>query len=160
LKIQLFVSLFMILASKRTIKNLLRKHDIRPSKKLGQNFLIDKIALKKIVIAAKLSSEDTILEIGPGLGTLTMKSREMCIILKQNLKDYKNVEIINQDILEVRLPTFYVGSRTSHIKIVANLPYYITSPVIRKFLEVKNPPKEMILMVQKEVAQRIVTENH
>ncbi len=150
------------------MKEILKKYKIRPLKRLGQNFLIDKRVLENIVNAANLSSKDIVLEIGPGLGVLTIelakrvkkviaieKDRRMCEILKKVLKNYKNVEIINKDILDV-------GYSTSHIetyKLVANLPYYITSPVIRKFLEI-NPPtggklKLMILMVQKEVAQRI-----
>jgi len=148
------------------MKEILKKHKIRPLKRLGQNFLIDKRVLEKIVNAANLSSKDIVLEIGPGLGVLTIelakrvkkviaieKDRRMCEILKKVLKDYKNVEIINADILKIENCKLKIG------KLVANLPYYITSPVIRKFLEI-NPPtggklKLMILMVQKEVAQRI-----
>lgn len=148
----------------RTMREIFKQYNIKPSKKLGQNFLIDKSILKKIINAANLSSDDIVLEIGPGLGVLTIelakrvkkviaieKDRRMCEILKKVLKNYKNVEIINKDILDV-------GHSTSHIetyKLIANLPYYITSPVIRKFLETKNKPKLMILMVQKEVGQRI-----
>lgn len=152
----------MDLTSEKTIKELFRKHNIKPSKHLGQNFLIDKSVLRKIIETADLSSKDTILEIGPGLGILTIelakkakqviaveKDKRMCEILKEVLKDYKNVKIINQDALSYEL-------RVTSYKLIANLPYYITSPVIRKFLETENPPKETILMVQKEVAQRIV----
>lgn len=160
----------MDLASKKTIKELLRKYNIKPSKRLGQNFLIDKIVLRKIIETANLSTKDTILEIGPGLGILTIelakkakqviaveKDKRMCEILKEVLKDYKNIKIINQDILSYKL-------QTTSYKLIANLPYYITSLVIRKFLEnppvggppAGKPPKETILMVQKEVAQRIV----
>ncbi len=146
------------------MKEIFKQYNIKPSKKLGQNFLVDRGVLKKIIHAANLNSDDIVLEIGPGLGVLTIelakrvkkviaieKDRRMCEILKKVLKNYKNVEIINKDILDV-------GYSTSHIetyKLVANLPYYITSPVIRKFLEAKNNPRLMILMVQKEVAQRI-----
>jgi len=158
----------MDLASKKTIKELLRKYNIKPSKRLGQNFLIDKSVLRKIIETANLSTKDTILEIGPGLGILTIelakktkqviaveKDKRMCEILKEVLKDYKNVKIINQDILDTKYKI-----QNTRYKLVANLPYYITSPVIRKFLEINppagEPPKETILMVQKEVAQRIV----
>jgi len=140
---------------------------IKPKKRLGQNFLVDKNVLNKIIEAANLSLKDIVLEIGPGTGILTIelakrtkkviaveKDRELCAMLKENLKNYKNVEIINADILGVRPPI--LGGRTPKYKIVANLPYYITSPVIRKFLEAENPPQSMILMVQKEVAQRII----
>lgn len=152
----------MDLASKKTIKELLRKYNIKPSKRLGQNFLIDKSVLRKIIETANLSPKDTILEIGPGLGILTIelakqakkvmaveKDRKVCKILKEILRDYKNVKIINQDVLSYEL-------QVTNYKLIANLPYSITSPVIRKFLETENPPKETILMVQKEVAQRIV----
>jgi len=147
------------------MREVLGRHGFHFSKSLGQNFLIDKIALKKIVIAAKLSSEDTILEIGPGLGTLTIelakkakkvisveKDKKICEVLADILsnRNIQNIQIINQDVLDSKFQIL-----DSKYKIVSNLPYYITSPVIRKFLEVKNPPKEMILMVQKEVAQRI-----
>ncbi len=145
-------------------KQLLKKYGLRPSKRLGQNFLIDEDILKKIIQAAGLSSIDTVLEIGPGLGILTFelakqvkkvmaveKDKRMCKILRENLKDYKNVEIVNKDILDLGYQVSYIK-----YKLVANIPYYITSPVIRKFLETKNPPKLMVLMVQKEVAQRIV----
>jgi len=146
------------------MKEILKKYKIRPLKRLGQNFLLNREVLRKIIQAAEFSPKDIVLEVGPGLGVLTIelakrvkkviaieKDRRMCEILKKVLKNYKNVEIINKDILDV-------GYSTSHIetyKLVANLPYYITSPVIRKFLEAKNKPKLMILMVQKEVAQRI-----
>lgn len=146
------------------MKEILKKYNIQPSKKLGQNFLIDKSILKKIIEAGDLKSDNVILEIGPGLGILTLelakqvkkviaveKDKRMCKILRENLKDYKNVEIVNKDILDLGYQVSYIK-----YKLVANIPYYITSPVIRKFLETKNPPKLMVLMVQKEVAQRIV----
>ena len=151
----------------RTVKKLLKKYDIYPSKRLGQNFLIDKGVFQKIIKAAGLSKNDIVLEIGPGIGNLTLelakevkkvvaieKDKKMCEALKEVLNDLdiKNVEIINQDILKIN--TKYKTLNTKY-KLVANLPYYITSPIIRKFLEMKNQPKEMILMVQKEVAKRI-----
>jgi len=155
----------MNLASQVVVKDLLRKYNIRPFKGFGQNFLISENILKKIVVAANISPEDTILEIGPGIGTLTIelakkvkkvlaieKDQKMVEILKETLKDFNNVKIINADILKSNIQ--HLISNIQY-KVVANLPYNITSPVIRKFLESKNPPKEMILMVQKEVAQRI-----
>ncbi len=162
----------MDLISPKTIKELLSKYETRPSKGLGQNFLIDKAILNKIILAADIESSDTILEVGPGVGTLTQelaemageviaveKDKTMVEILQETLKDFsaqggsasggKNIEIIQGDILttELQLPKNY--------KLVANIPYYLTSPLIRKFLECDNPPSEMILMLQKEVAQRI-----
>lgn len=152
----------MDLTSKSTIKKILKKHNMRPSKRLGQYFLIDKEVLGKIVESASLAKKATVIEIGPGIGTLTErlakiagkvigveKDKRMCQILKETLKDYKNIEIVNQDIL-----TYKIKNLKTY-KLVGNLPYYITSPVIRKFLESKFPPKEMVLLVQKEVAQRI-----
>ncbi len=146
--------------------------NIKPLKYLGQNFLTDKKVVKKIIKTADLKSTDTVLEIGPGLGALTKelvkkvkqvivceKDPKMCQILKQTLKDFKNIEIINGDILKFQIPNYKLQinskSKTQNYKIVANLPFYITAPIIRKFLETKFPPKEMVLLVQKEVAQRI-----
>lgn len=153
----------MDLTSKKFIKNLLKKYNIYPSKILGQNFLISKEVLEKILDAANLKSKDVVLEIGPGIGTLTKelakkakqviaieKDSKMIKILKETLRDLKNIELIQEDILK------YDFKSQVPYKIVANLPYYITSPVLRKFLEIDSKPKEMILMVQKEVAQRIV----
>ncbi len=162
----------MDLTSKRVIKNLLKKHKIRPSKWLGQNFLIDKSVIKKVIKAAELCPEDIILEIGPGIGAITQelakrakkiiaveKDPKMCKILEETLKDFKNVKIINKDILKYQIAKRSLGlvydSKNQKYKVVANLPFYITAPVIRKFLESNNPPQEMILIVQKEVAQRI-----
>lgn len=148
----------------KIIKNLLKKYEIRPSKGLGQIFLIDKKVFKKIIEVAELSSKDIILEIGPGIGNLTQfltqkvgkvitieKDSKMIKILKETLKDFKNIEIIQADILKLDPKPYTLKP----YKIVANLPYYIVSPVIRKFLETKYPSKLMVLMVQKEVAQRI-----
>lgn len=150
----------------QSIKQLLNKYGIKPRKRLGQNFLIDDSVLQKIIDAAELSEKDTILEIGPGLGILTKelakkvkqviaveKDKKMCEILQELLDvgNVKNVKIINNDILKVRNSEFGVQD----YKVVANLPYYIASPVIRMFLETENKPEAMILMVQKEVAQRI-----
>jgi 16S rRNA (adenine1518-N6/adenine1519-N6)-dimethyltransferase len=153
----------MILTSTTTIKKLLEKYEIKPFKGLGQNFLINEAILKKIVEAADVTPKDTILEIGPGIGTLTQelaekakkiitveKDKKMVKILKETLNNFKNVKIIEQDILKFPIPNFQFP-----IKVVANLPYNIASAVIRKFSELDNPPKEMILMVQKEVARRI-----
>ena len=148
----------------KNIKKLLREYKLSPSKRLGQNFLVDERIFKKIIEAASLSKSDVVLEVGPGIGNLTLelakrvkkviaieKDQRMIEILKENLEKFKNIEIVKGDILKLdpkpHTLKFY--------KIVANIPYYLTSPLIRKFLEEKYPPKEMILMVQKEVAQRI-----
>ena len=151
----------MDLNSPQSIKDLLSKYGAKPSKGLGQNFLIDKNILDKIIDSANLNSADFVLEVGPGLGTLTQelakragqvvaveKDENMIEILKETLPEYKNVEVLNEDILK------YNPQQTDY-KLIANIPYYLTSPLIRKFLESKNPPKEIILMIQKEVAERI-----
>jgi len=160
----------MDLTSPKIIKELLAKYETRPSKGLGQNFLIDKNVLSKIIEASDLKNTDMVLEVGPGLGTLTQelaKKAELVIavekdktvikILEETLSDFKNVQIIQGDIL--KLDIFKLISnlkfQISNFKVVANIPYYLTSPLIRKLLESKNPPKDIILMVQKEVAQRI-----
>ena len=158
----------MNLTSKKVIKSLFKEHQARPSKRLGQNFLVSKSALKKIIETAGLDPADIVLEIGPGLGTLTQelakqakkviaveKDPKMCEILKENVRmwECKNVRIIQEDILKIENDS--TSQLLNDYKIVANLPFYLTAPVIRKFLEAKNPPKLMALIVQKEVAQRI-----
>jgi 16S rRNA (adenine1518-N6/adenine1519-N6)-dimethyltransferase len=157
----------MKLPLKRNIKNLLKKYQIWPSKRLGQNFLIDELAIKKVIRAADLKPGDVVLEIGPGLGVLTVeiakkakmviaveKDPKMCQILKDLLKcwNVKNVEIVNDDIL---FDTKYKIQNTKY-KVAGNLPFYLTAPVIRKFLElIEVRPQSMVLVVQKEVGQRI-----
>jgi len=155
----------MDLTSVKIIKELLSEYDTQALKGLGQNFLINKNVLQKIIDAAELKPDDIVLEIGPGVGTLTKelaqrvkkviaveKDKKMVEILKKTLGEFKNVEIINGDALKTDF------NFLKNYKLVANLPYYIASPVIRKFLE--NPPaggqpESMVLMLQKEVAQRI-----
>ena len=159
----------------KNIKNILTQYNIKPFRGLGQNFLINRVVLKKIIKASELKPSDIILEIGPGTGVLTQelakhskkviaveKDRKMVRILKEILKDYKNVEIIQGDVLKINplgspLADVQKNYKIKNYKVIANLPYYITSPVIRKFLENKNPPELMVLMTQKEVAQRICT---
>ena len=141
---------------------MLEKYKIHPLKGLGQNFLVNKGAVKMVINAADIKPDEVILEVGPGLGALTKelakkakkviaveKDRKMVKILKETLKGFENIEIVRGDILKLKLqiPKPY--------KIVANLPFHLTAPVIRKFLESANTPEEMILVVQKEVGQRI-----
>ena len=141
------------------------EHKIRPNKLLGQNFLTDKSVLKKIIETADLSPTDTVLEIGPGTGILTKelaqkakrviaveKDPKMVEILREESKGFGNIEIIQGDILKK------IKNNELEIKgykVVANIPYYLTTNLIRNLLENKNPPKEMVLMLQKEVAERI-----
>ena len=154
----------MDLFSKRNIKSLFKKYQSKPLKKFGQNFLIDRSAAKKVIEMANLKPSDTVLEIGPGIGTLTVelakkakqviaieKDPKMVEILKETLKDFQNVEVIYGDILKLGPKPHTLNP----YKIVANLPFYLSVPVIRQFLETKKPPKEMVLIVQKEVGQRI-----
>ena len=164
----------MDLSLKKDIKNLLKSYQIRPSKGLGQNFLVDKNAINRIIRAAELSSEDIVLEIGPGSGSLTQelakkvkkvvaveKDQKLIGILNNELriKGVKNVRVIQGDILK---PSPYLRAAAKFLilnscKLVGNLPFYLTAPVIKQFLESENPPKTMILVVQKEVGQRICT---
>ena len=145
---------------------MLNLKEIKPIKRLGQVFLIKKIYLKKIANNAKVSKEDIVLEVGPGTGNLTIelakkvkkviaveKDKRMCDILKEILakEKIKNVEIVNQDILQFLKKPFHFYP----FKVVANIPYYITSRLIRDFLELKKKPKLIVLLVQKEVAERI-----
>jgi len=158
--------------SRVEIKNLLKQRQIQPFKGLGQNFLADKGALKTIIDAADIKPDEVVLEIGPGTGVLTLelakyakkviaveKDARMCEILEKTLKKYPNVQVINDDIrfLEIGSPKNNIRrSDLSKYKIVANIPYYLTSPIIRKFLELdEDGPRLMVLMVQKEVGQRI-----
>lgn len=163
-------------------KDILNSYGIKPAKAFGQNFLINKGILDKIVKSADIKPDDTIIEIGPGLGILTIelakkankviaveKDKKMVEILKERLKDFKNVEIIHEDALKLsgsllEGPTFQYFSTNSgrsdpqmlpNYKVVANLPYNVANAIIRMFLEAKNPPELMVLMVQKEVGQRI-----
>lgn len=137
--------------------------------KLGQNFLRDGSVLEKIIKASDLKEEDLVIEIGPGEGVLTEKlasraskviaielDESLAELLRSKLRNKKNLKIINGDILEINIPELLKNNQASSYKIVANIPYYITSPIIKLFLEQAIQPKEMILMVQKEVAERIV----
>ena len=156
----------MHLTSVKTIKEILRIHQIKPNKGLGQNFLIDSRAIHRLISAAHLGQEDTVLEIGPGLGTLTQelarrarhviaieKDAKMVEILKETLINFKNIEVIHGDALKIEYTRYNI--QNTGYKVVANLPYYITAPVIRKFLELQQKPQQMTLIIQKEVAQRI-----
>ncbi len=136
---------------------------VKPSKRLGQNFLIDKNVVKKLVDSAELTKDDTVLEVGAGTGALTVqlakrtkkvlaveKDRRLITILEENLKDFDNVKIVAGDILKLSS-----AQGEGEWALVGNIPYYLTAPLIRKFLESEHPPKRIILMVQKEMAQRI-----
>lgn len=149
----------------KTIKKLLG--DVRPKKGLGQHFLIDESVLDKIIAATEVGPADTVLEIGPGLGVLTRAlvehaghvvavelDEKMVQILRQEPTGYRNLEIIQGDILQIEPGELIEGP----YKVAANLPYYITSAVIRHLLEAKHKPALLVLMVQLEVAQRILAQ--
>jgi 16S rRNA (adenine1518-N6/adenine1519-N6)-dimethyltransferase len=148
------------------VRTILKRHDLRPSKGLGQNFLVDQAILEKIVAAAGLSSDDTVLEIGAGLGTLTKRlaqaagrvvavelDERMIGALREALR-CDNVALVQGDILALD-PAELVAPATRY-KVVANLPYYITSAVLRHLLEASLRPERMVVTVQREVAERIV----
>jgi 16S rRNA (adenine1518-N6/adenine1519-N6)-dimethyltransferase len=155
-------------------KKLLRRSGLRARKNLGQHFLVDENVLDVILDAAGLSPDDTVIEVGPGLGVLTQQlaawvswviaielDDKLANALKTNLAALENVVIINEDVLGTD-PRKLLQSRAAFpaglkpYKVVANLPYYITSPVLRHFLEASVKPTTMIVMVQKEVAEAIV----
>ena len=153
---------------KNTIE-VIQKYQFAFQKKFGQNFLIDPHVLDKIIGAAGVTKEDMVLEIGPGIGTMTQYLAEaagkvvaveidnnLIPILKETLADYDNITIINEDILKVdikKLAEEYNGGRP--IKVVANLPYYITTPIIMGLFESNVPIDNITVMVQKEVADRM-----
>ncbi|MFC1968712.1 16S rRNA (adenine(1518)-N(6)/adenine(1519)-N(6))-dimethyltransferase RsmA [Chloroflexota bacterium] len=149
-------------------KRLLRQGGLHAKKGLGQHFLIDEVALQRIVSAAELNTGDTVVEVGPGLGILTRElarqagqviaielDARIVSLLKQTLIPFSNVNIINADILRVDLAGL-LGKQENSYKVIANLPYYITSPILRHFLETSSRPCLMIVMVQKEVGEVIV----
>ncbi len=157
----------------QNIKDICRQYDLRPAKSLGQNFLMDKNILKKIIFFANVGKNDVVVEVGPGTGVLTAellkeaklvyaveKDKRAASILKASFKEKDNklkrkLELIEGDILKEDLEK--LGLKDGKYKVVANIPYNITSAIIRKFLSGNIKPKEMILLVQKEVAQRIVS---
>lgn len=157
------------LASHKVTKGLVEKYGFRYTKSLGQNFLVDNNILQKIVDAADINEDDIVFEIGTGIGTLTYelakKSKKVVAIeidsklipiLAETLEEFTNVEIINKDILKTDLNELIENLDISQpIKVVANLPYYITTAIIMKFLESSVPLSKLVVMVQKEVADRM-----
>lgn len=159
------------LGSPSATKEVINKYSFAFQKKFGQNFLIDANILENIVGAAEISKEDFVLEIGPGIGTMTqylceaagqvvaVEIDKMLIpILQDTLSEYDNVEIINQDVLKVDIKSMAEEKNQGKpIKVVANLPYYITTPIIMGLFESKVPIESITIMVQKEVADRMQT---
>jgi len=154
-------------------RQLLRQFGFKPKKRLGQHFLIDEAVLERILSAAQLSPGDIVVEIGPGLGVLTEGlarrgarviavelDSKLVALLKKRLAAFPDVKIIRADILKVTPRQLLQNNLTASelaqgYKVIANLPYYITSPVLRHFLEAQLRPSEMVVMVQKEVGEAI-----
>ncbi|MEE0954345.1 MAG: 16S rRNA (adenine(1518)-N(6)/adenine(1519)-N(6))-dimethyltransferase RsmA [Eubacterium sp.] len=159
-------------APSETIR-ILQKYGFNFQKKYGQNFLIDKRVLEKISKASNISEEDAVIEIGPGIGTLTQYlayaagrvyaveiDRSLIPILDDTLSDWDNVRIIRGDIMELDLKALYeeASGQGRKVRIAANLPYYITTPIMMKLLESRLPFESITVMVQKEVAERMQAE--
>ena len=154
-------------------KFIMKKYNIRANKNLGQNFLVNEDVVNKIVDCSQIKKEDLVIEIGPGLGTLTKcllekAGKVICIeldtkmlqILEDRFSLYDNFELINNDVLKVDLKSIIKTEKESqkinNVKIVANLPYYITTPIIMKLLEEKLELESITVMIQKEVADRLI----
>jgi 16S rRNA (adenine1518-N6/adenine1519-N6)-dimethyltransferase len=149
---------------KKTVKNQLENHSASPQKKFGQNFLVDKGALLRVIEAADIKNSDIVLEVGPGTGNLTRELVKLAGKVIAVEKDAKMVEVLKGDFAQVNNLDLIEGDARSVVfeklknieyKIVANIPFYLTAYLIRSFLESENQPKEMVLVIQKEVAQRI-----
>ena len=156
----------------RETQFILKKYNIKANKSLGQNFLISEEVVNKIVESSNITKKDLVIEIGPGLGTLTKElldsaNKVICVeldkrmveILKDRFKLYSNFELLNQDILKTDLKKIIENEKQNqeieNVKIVANLPYYITTPIIMKLLEEKLDLESITVMIQKEVADRL-----
>lgn len=152
---------------------IMKKYNIKANKNLGQNFLINEEVVKEIVNCSNISNEDLVIEIGPGLGTLTKflleeAGKVICIeldtkmlqILEDRFSLYNNFEVINEDVLKVDLKKIIKDEKEKkkikNVKIVANLPYYITTPIIMKLLEDELELESITVMIQKEVADRLI----
>lgn len=151
----------MDLTNRKTLFEILTKYDLFAKKRFGQNFLISREDLEKIVETGEIKDTDHILEIGPGLGTLTLElckkakkvttieaDKTLIPVLKENLRAFGNIEIINADALKTPPPK-------GKYKVIANIPYQITSPLLTLFLTAENRPEKIVFLVQKEVAEKI-----
>ena len=158
-----------VIASPEVVHYICKRFDIKMSKKLGQNFLIKRGIVDEIVHAAELTSGEPVLEVGPGIGTLTQGlaqsgadvtaielDRRLLEVLDTTLASYDNVRIIHGDVLKLDVPSIM---NHKPFKVVANLPYYITTPIIMSLLESKLPIERLVVMVQKEVALRMVAKS-
>jgi 16S rRNA (adenine1518-N6/adenine1519-N6)-dimethyltransferase len=151
------------------LRGLLRRYNLHPKKRLGQNFLADEAALEKVAAAAELQPGDTVLEIGPGLGSLTRHlaraaqrviavevDQGLLPALEDTLRPFGNVDVIQADILRLNLAA--VPGLASGYVVVANIPYYITSAIVRHLVEAPVAPSRIVLTVQREVAERIAAQ--
>lgn len=158
------------IATPSRTKQVLRQHGLTLKKSLGQNFLTDVNILRKIVSAAELTKESCVLEIGPGIGALTQPlaqaagkvvaleiDNRLLPVLKQTLAPYPHVTVLHGDVLKQDLPALFQEhfGQNASVSVVANLPYYITTPIIMRLIEAKLPLKQIVVMVQKEVAERM-----
>jgi 16S rRNA (adenine1518-N6/adenine1519-N6)-dimethyltransferase len=154
------------LTDPHVVRRILRQHGLRPRKEFGQHLLVDREALDAIVDAAEVTRDDAVLEVGAGMGVLTAAlaeragrvvavelERAILPVLRETTERFANVEIIPRNLLEVQ-PQEIFGDQP--YKLVANLPYYITAPTLRHFLETPSRPTRLVVMVQKEVAERLV----
>ena len=157
------------LSSHKATKEVVQKHNFKFSKSLGQNFLIDTNVIDRILEGARVQEGDYVIEVGPGIGTLTKEmgrtaekvvaieiDKTLIPILEETLADFPNIEVINQDILKVDVQELVKEKLNGGpVKLIANLPYYITTPIVMKFLEEDIPVTDIVVMVQKEVADRM-----
>ena len=157
------------LSSHQATKEVVQKHNFKFSKSLGQNFLIDTNVIDRILEGARVQEGDYVIEVGPGIGTLTKEmgrtaekvvaieiDKTLIPILEETLADFPNIEVINQDILKVNVQELVKEKLNGGpVKLIANLPYYITTPIVMKFLEEDIPVTDIVVMVQKEVADRM-----
>ena len=160
------------LTSPKTIEAILNRYDLHFNKRFGQNFLIDDNIVRKIVEAGAVTKDDVVLEIGPGIGTMTRVlseyakkvytveiDKKLIPVLSETLSDCDNVTVIEGDILKTDVKSLLAEDlKTAPLKIVANLPYYVTTPIIMGFLESDLPVERMTFLIQKEVGERLCAE--
>ena len=159
---------------KNNTLDVIKKHNLRLTKSLGQNFLNDDNVVRKIVDAADLDKDTLVLEIGPGIGSMTRElagraagvvaieiDKHLIPALNDNLSEFSNIDIINNDVMKANIDDIISEYKNKYnsksVRVVANLPYYITTPIIMRFLEEVKGIDGMVFMVQKEVAQRMVS---
>lgn len=156
------------IANIRETKNIIEKYNFSFQKRFGQNFLIDTNIIDKIVTGSGITKEDVVLEIGPGIGSLTQAlaeqagkviaveiDKKLIPMLEETLSAYDNIRIINEDILKLDIKGLLLEEGIASVKVVANLPYYITTPIIMNLLEQSIPVESITVMIQKEVADRM-----